>query len=80
MLHSALTTGSTPGSFALVLMEPRRGASDCDFIEVHIFGRINRAGIERIIGPEPKRRQDRALWKQASRTARAFGVEVEAIP
>jgi hypothetical protein len=79
-LHPALEPGSSPASFALVLMEPRRSASDCDFMEVHIFGPINRAGIERIIGPEPKTRQDRALWKQASRKARALGAEVETVP
>ncbi len=78
-LHPALEPGSSPASFALVLMEPRRSASDCDFMEVHIFGPINRAGIERIIGPEPKTRQDRALWKQASRKARALGAEVETV-
>ncbi len=79
-LHSALLPGSTSASFALILMEPRRTASDCDFMEVHIFGPINRAGIERIIGPEPKSRQDRALWKQASRKARALGAEAETMP
>lgn len=78
-LHSALEPGSAPASLALALMEPRRSASDCDFMEVHIFGPTNRAGIERIIGPEPQTRQDRALWRQASRKARALGAEVKTI-
>lgn len=67
-------------NFADIVMEPRRGASDCDFVEVHIFGAIHRQGIKRIVGPEPAKRADRAVWKQIVRKARELGVIVEVTP
>ena len=68
----------SPGrSFADILLEPRRQEPDCDFVEVHVFGPIHRLGIERIVGPEPKRRPDRTTWKQIMRKAKELGAEVE---
>jgi hypothetical protein len=63
--------------FADLLMEDRRGESDCDFVEVHVFGPIHIQGIERIVGPEPARRPDRAIWKQILRKAKELGAAVE---
>jgi hypothetical protein len=76
-LQANITPACQADSFADILMEPRRHESDCDFVEVHIFGPINRLGIERIIGPEPTGRVDRQTWKQAVRKAKEYGAIVE---
>ena len=69
-----------PGrDMANILMEDRRGNADCDFVEVHVFGPIHRLGIERIVGPEPKKRADRTTWKQIMRKAKEFGARVEVV-
>ena len=76
-LQTDIMPGCPAAQFADVLMEPKRGDSDCDFVEVHIFGPVNRLGIERIVGPEPTSRADRLTWKQAARKAREYGAVVE---
>jgi hypothetical protein len=73
-LQPAITPGQ---NFADVLMEPRRSEADCDFVEVHVFGPIHRLGIERIVGPQPKKRADRATWRQIVRQAAALGAKIE---
>jgi len=78
-LHARITKGVGEENFPTILMEDRRNESDCDFVEVHIYGPVNRAGIERIVGPQPARRQDRALWNQAARKAAALGAQVETV-
>jgi len=76
-LQPNITAGCSASQFPDILMEPRRGESDCDFIEVHIFGPINRRGVERIAGPAPKARPDRLTWRQIVRKAKEYGVVVE---
>jgi len=76
-LHAMIMAGASSAQFADILMEPRRNQSDCDFVEVHIYGPISRLGIERIVGPNPIRRADRATWRQVVRTAERFGAVVE---
>jgi len=76
-LHPKITAGMTEGDFPEILLEARRTESNCDFVEVHIYGDVNREGIERIIGPRPTTRQDKAIWKQAVRKAKGLGASVE---
>lgn len=76
-LQADIMPGCTEIQFPDILMEPRRSESDCDFVEVHIFGPVNRLGIERIVGPEPTSRPDRLIWKQVARKAREYGAIVE---
>jgi hypothetical protein len=78
-LHASITPGCGANDFPGILMESRRSESDCDFIEVHIFGPVNRLGIERIVGPEPTARADRQIWKQLVRKVQSFGAVVEVI-
>jgi len=73
-LHPHISPGR---DFPDILMEKRRGEADCDFVEVHVFGVINRVAIERIVGPQPSKRADRAIWKQIVRKANELGAEVE---
>lgn len=78
-LQSKIVAGAAGVAFAEILMEPRRNESDCDFVEAHIFGPVNRKGIERIVGPAPSNRPDRTVWKQVVRKAKELGVTVEEI-
>lgn len=79
-LHSRLTKGATSAELARLVMEGRGHESNCDFLEVHIYGPVNRAGIESISGPEPQQRADRLVWKQIKRKAAEMGIEVRTIP
>lgn len=76
-LAPKLRTGMAESDFVDVLMEPRRDESDCDFVEVHIYGGVNRAGIELVTGPKPLRRADVALWRQSVKALKALGANVE---
>ncbi len=76
-LYTSIKPAMKEEAFTTLLMEDRRSASNCDFLEVHIFGPINREGIERIVGPKPTSRADKALLAQAMRKAAAIGVQVE---
>lgn len=75
-LHAKITAGMPPEEFSLVLMENRRNDSDCDFVEVHVYGPLHRASIASVVGPVPKRPADALLWKQASRKLRELGATV----
>lgn len=71
----------SPGkAFSHILMEPRRAEADCKFVEVHVFDAIHRLGIERIVGPVPTERADRATWNQIVRKSKGLGVKVEVSP
>jgi hypothetical protein len=76
-LEPKITSGIGQSDFPTLLLEPRRDESDCDFVEAHIFGPVNREGIECIIGPRPHNRTDQILWKQAVRKAKTMEVVVE---
>jgi hypothetical protein len=76
-LQAQIASGCAAAEFPNILMEGRRDESDCDFVEVHIFGPVNRLGIEHIVGPEPTIRADRLVWKQVARKAKEYGAVVE---
>lgn len=76
-LQADIVPGCTSAQFPDILMAPRRSESDCDFVEVHIFGPVNRLGIDRIVGPEPTNRADRLVWKQLARRAKEYGAVIE---
>lgn len=76
-LHSRITPGVDPAAFGALLMEERRGESDCDFVEVHIYGPVNREGLAAVKGPRPTRAADRVIWRQAMRSLDKLGTQVE---
>lgn len=78
-LGDAIRADTKPEAFSKILMEDRRSEADCDFIEVHIYGPINRAGIDKIVGPMPVRKADRLVWSQTKRKALSLGIAVEVI-
>jgi hypothetical protein len=79
-LHSKVRTSTSEKDFPSILMEERRGESDCDFVEVHIYGTVNREGIAQVVGPQPPRRPDQLLWRQAKRRLKELGAVVIETP
>ncbi len=75
-LHSKLVHGMSEPEFADLLMERRQSRSG-DFVEVHIYGPVNRLGVEKVTGSKPPRRADRALWSQTARALKDLGAVVE---
>jgi hypothetical protein len=78
-LHSEITPATKDAEFRDILLKERPGTSESDFIEVHIFGTINRYSIERVVGPTPRTREDRLIWKRLDRSLRAIGATMEAL-
>lgn len=66
-------------AFPEILMDSRRSEPQCDFVEVHIYGPVNRAGIETVRGPKPMRRPDQAIWQQAVRILKNAQTKVEEV-
>ncbi|HWE47506.1 MAG TPA: hypothetical protein VG407_15895 [Caulobacteraceae bacterium] len=78
-LHGKLTAQMKAPDFAPILMERKGSESDCDFVEVHIYGPVNRVGIASVRGVAPKRAGDRIIWKQAVGALKKLGATVEEV-
>ena len=78
-LHGELESGMSDSDFSRILVNDRGGTGDSDFIEVHIFGPINRYTIDRVVGHLPKPREDRLIWRRLERQLKPLGISVETI-
>jgi hypothetical protein len=79
-LGHKVAPGMSASNLADLLTERRGNAPDCDFIEVHIFGPIHRAAIERLEGPRPIDSADILIWSQVCRIIQEAGGQVKEIP
>ena len=61
-------------------MEDPRDQPNCDYVEVHIYGPVNRASIEKVVGPKPASRADQLIWRRTARALCKLGVVVEETP
>jgi hypothetical protein len=75
-LYPKLNTTTDPSTFGAILLNDSGSASagGSDYIEVHIYGSFNRNSIERVIGPKPRTKEDRLLWRRLGKSAAAAGV------
>lgn len=78
-LHPRIERGMQSDAFPGVLVEQGAKSADSDFIEVHIYGALHARAIERVIGPEPAKRADRAIWRRVKKSLDALGVVVEEV-
>ncbi len=78
-LHSEIDRVTPEAKFPTILVHDRGGTGNSDFIEVHIFGPLNRYTIEKLIGPIPKTREDRLIWRRLERELKTLGISVESI-
>lgn len=76
-LHSRLDSGTNAGHFPRILLDPGTGNDDDDFVEVHIYGPINRWSIQRVIGPSPSNRADKVLWRAVEHHLKEVGATLE---
>jgi hypothetical protein len=77
-LHSEIGPGTCEADFPAILVRDGGGPGNSDFIEVHIYGPLNRYTIERVVGPTPRTREDRAIWKRLERLLSDIGAYLEA--
>lgn len=77
-LHPKITSETTPADFPSILLESRGGESDCDFIEVHIYGPLHMGAIEHVAGPKPSG-DDALLWRNIKRKMASQGTTVEEV-
>lgn len=78
-LHSNLSSTSKTEDFAAILQNDTGGTGTSDFIEVHIYGTINRNAIEKAVMIRPKTKMDRLLWKALTCRLEDIGAEAELI-
>jgi len=78
-LYARLNKGTLPNEFPEILMPDRVGSAPNDYIEVHIYGKFNRAAIERVIGPAPRSKVDKLLWRRLTNTLKAAGIALEEV-
>ena len=76
-LYPKLTSSTQKHDYPHILMDTSNSTSDADYIEVHIFGPFTRAAIDMVIGPKPRSREDRIIWRSFKAAAKKAGVAVK---
>jgi hypothetical protein len=76
-LHMEISPTTGDGDFPSILANDRGETGNSDFMEVHIFGPVNKHTVKKISGPMPKTREDRLLWKSLKRKLAEVGAELE---
>ncbi|MEH0293956.1 hypothetical protein V6R98_17325 [Agrobacterium sp. CCNWLW71] len=74
-LHSDIDQNTTVSDHPSILQKDQGGTGDGDFIEVHIYGTLNRRAIEKVVGLKPKTLEDRAIWRRVKRELESLGAE-----
>lgn len=75
-LHSSIKSDTTVEDHAGILQDDKGGTGNSDFIEVHVYGSVNRQAIDKVIGRQPKTGEDRIIWRRVKRTLASIGAEV----
>ncbi|WP_026606032.1 hypothetical protein [Methylocapsa acidiphila] len=76
-LHSELTAATADADFPSILACDRGGTGNSDFIEVHIYGPLNMHTIEKVVGPKPRTREDRLIFKRLEQKLSEIGAKLE---
>ena len=69
-LHSSIDSTTEEAQHAAILATDNGGSGNSDWIEVHIYGSINRNAIESVSGPMPKLKADRVMWQSIQSSMR----------
>ena len=78
-LYSKLSATTTKSDYPTILLANCSSAANSDYIEVHIYGSFTGAAIEKIIGPTPRSREDKVIWRKLKRDAQKVGITVEEV-
>lgn len=76
-LHPKIVSELKPADFSGLLLANAGRENDDDFIEVHIYGQVHRAAIERIIGPRPSDRRQLAIWRAVEGKLKQIGAVMD---
>jgi len=76
-LHDKLESSTTKEEYPGILLTQNPDPTAEDFIEVHIYGPIHRAAIERIKGPLPKSREDKVILRSIKKKLDEIGAVAE---
>ncbi|NQT12923.1 MAG: zinc ribbon domain-containing protein [Planctomycetes bacterium] len=76
-LADRIDKDTIPDDFAKLLVHPGAAPEDDEFIEVHVYGPIHRRGIERVVGPKPKRKKDQVIQADLRRKLGEVGIRLE---
>jgi hypothetical protein len=74
-----LSATTRPVEYPHILMQDDNGPFHEDYVEVHIYGPFNRRAIEKVVGPSPRRREDKLLWRKLQKSCAAAGVTWEEV-
>ncbi len=77
-LHAELAANTKDADFPSILAFDRGGTGNSDFIEVHIYGPLSRYTVEKVIGPEPRTKEDRLIFRRLKRWLSEIGATLEA--
>jgi len=75
-LYSRISSETKEEEWATILQTDNGESGNSDFIEVHIYGSLNRNAIESVAGKAPRTREDRLLWRRIKRKLTEAGAEV----
>ncbi|KAA0970328.1 hypothetical protein FPY71_07325 [Aureimonas fodinaquatilis] len=75
-LYAQITSATKVETYPAILMDQRDGF-DADFVEVHIFGSLNRNSISKVIATTLPKGPERHIWRNVKRHLENIGVEVE---
>ena len=76
-LYSKLNSHTQKQDYPHILMNNIKGNEDADYTEVHIYGPFTKAAIDKIIGPKPRSREDRIIWRKFKASAEDVGITVK---
>ena len=76
-LHTEFDDQTEPDSFPGILLKQKGGTDTDEFIEAHIYGKLDLTAVERFIAPKPKRREDQVLAQRLKRKLREAGAKIE---
>jgi hypothetical protein len=78
-LHAEIDPATDDGRFPGILLK-QGGATDKDeFIEAHVYGKLDARSVERLIAPKPKVEEDRVLAGRFKRKLVEAGAKVEMV-
>ncbi len=76
-LHTEIDDQTEPDSLPGILLKQKGGTDTDEFIEVHIYGKLDLTAVECFIAPKPKRREDQVLAQRLKRKLHEAGAKIE---
>ncbi|ATQ68519.1 hypothetical protein CQW49_11985 [Methylosinus trichosporium OB3b] len=76
-LHVELTPDTADVEFPAILARDGGGTGNSDFIEVHIYGALNKYAVAKVLGPKAATREDREILKRLGRKLIELGATLE---